>query len=303
MMKRYYPTIALILIAVCGSAASSKDDGDITATRVEIAYGENDRQRLDLYPAPTLSADNPGPVVLYFHGGGFNHGDKSKVSSNLIMRMHDNGISVAAVNYRFITTDGLPAAMHDGARAVQHLRHIADEHHLDTERVAALGGSAGAGIVLWIALHDDLADPDAEDPVTRQSSRILCAYVKNAQISYDPRFWQDIGLGRVLEHRTLNELYRYPDDAGDDPVLTALYNEASPITHLTEDDPPVRLDYSFAVELNDDTSMSALIHHPLHGVAFEKACETLGVKCVLTYPGGPQETETGYDYLIRMIGE
>ncbi len=268
---------------------------------VEIAYGEHERQRLDLYPCPLSDTDDPTALVLYFHGGGFNHGDKAKVSLNLIKRMHDKGIGVAAVNYRFVTTDALPAAMLDGARAIQYLRHYAAAYQLDPDRFAVMGSSAGAGIALWIGLHDDLADPQAEDPIARQSSRVSCLYVKNAQVSYDPRYWRELGLTRVLERRTFHELYRYPDDAGDDPVLLALFAEASPITHLTADDPPVRLDYGYGIGLDDQTPMSALIHHPLHGEAFLKACESLGVECVLTYKDSPQQEETGYGYLIRKL--
>ena len=278
--------------------AETADTGPIA-----LAYGEHERQTLDLYPAPTATAENPSPLVIYFHGGGFNHGDKSGVSANLIKRMRDKGIAVAAANYRFITTDGLPAAMYDGARVVQHLRHIAGAYHIDPDKVAVLGTSAGAGISLWIALHDDLADAEAEDPVARQSTRVVCAYVKNAQVSYDPRFWREIGLDRVFETRTLRELYRFPDEAGDTPELVALYEAASPINYLTEDDPPIRLDYSYSTELSDTTSPSALIHHPNHGLAFQKACLAAGVPCVLTYVEGPQERETGYGYLIRMLGK
>lgn len=280
---------------ICGAETAA------ATVPVEIAYGEHERQMLDLYPAPGATANSPSPLVIYFHGGGFNHGDKSGISANLIKRMHDKGIAVAATNYRFITTDGLPAAMHDGARAVQQLRQVADEYHLDRDKVAVLGASAGAGISLWIALHDDLADADNDDPVARQSTRVSCAYVKNAQVSYDPRFWREIGLERILEKRTFRELYRFPDDAGDTPELVALYEAASPINYLTADDPPIRLDYGYSTELSDATPMSALIHHPNHGFAFQKACEVAGVPCVLIYPGGPQEAETGYGYLIRML--
>ena len=300
-MSRYactFVSVLVVMFAWLASAVSAQEP-------VEIVYGEHPRQVLDLYPAPpeTSASGALRPVVVYFHGGGFRHGDKGKVSENLIKRMHDNGIGVAAVNYRFITTDGLPAAMLDGARAVQHLRYISSDYELDPDRIAVLGSSAGAGISLWIALHGDLADADSGDPVAWESSRVTCAYVKNAQVSYDPRFWKQIGLGQVLKNRTLHELYRYPDDAGEDPRLLSLFDLASPITHLSEDDPPVRLDYSFPIDLDETTSVSALIHHPLHGQAFLRACEPLGVSCVLTFVGGPKIDETGYGYLIRMLQE
>lgn len=302
-MTRHTLITVIGMAAFCLASHMCRAEADTSAKPIEIAYGEHERQRLDLYPAPNADADNLSPLVIYFHGGGFNHGDKSGVSANLIKRMHGKGIAVAAANYRFITTDGLPAAMYDGAHAVQHLRHVAGEYHIDPDKLAVLGTSAGAGISLWIALHDDLADAEADDPVARESSRVVCAYVKNAQVSYDPRFWRKIGLDRIFASRTFRELYRSPDDAGDSPELIALYEASSPINYLTADDPPIRLDYGYGTELGDATPGSALIHHPNHGLAFQKACEAVGVPCVLTYPDGPQERETGYGYLIRVLQE
>ena len=79
----------------------------------------------------------------------------------------DAGISVAAIRYRFVDGKDIifPAPQHDGARAVQFLRSKAKEWNIDSDRVACYGGSAGAGISMWIGFHEDLADPTSDDPV------------------------------------------------------------------------------------------------------------------------------------------
>ena len=83
--------------------------------------------------------------------------------------MHDAGISVASINYRL--TDGgknpYPIPMHDSARAVQFLRYHADQYNLDKSRFAATGVSAGGCMLMWLGFHEDLADPDNQDPVLR----------------------------------------------------------------------------------------------------------------------------------------
>ena len=106
----------------------------------------------------------------------------------------DAGISVAAINYRFIpqameqkVEPPVKACLHDAARALQTIRSKAKEWNLDPKRVGATGGSAGACTSLWLALHDDLADPQASDPIARQSSRLTCAAVNGAQTSLDPK--------------------------------------------------------------------------------------------------------------------
>ena len=99
-------------------------------------------------------------------------------------RIWTPGISVAAINYRFIlqamehkVEPPVKGCLHDAARALQTLRSKAKEWNLDPKRVGATGGSAGACTSLWLALHDDLADPKSSDPIARQSSRLTCAAV------------------------------------------------------------------------------------------------------------------------------
>ncbi len=59
------------------------------------------------------------------------------------------------------------------------------EHRQNAHRCN--GGSAGACTSLWLAFHDDLADPKSDDPVARESTRLTCAAVTGAQTSLDPK--------------------------------------------------------------------------------------------------------------------
>src|SRR4051794_18473810 len=150
----------------------------------DVKYGPHERNVLDLWKA---KADRPTPLVVFIHGGGFRAGDKSGVPLPLLRRCLDAGISVASINYRFSQHAPFPAPMLDGARVVQFLRSKAGEWNLDPTKVAASGGSAGAGMSLWLGFHDDLADTSSDDPVARQSTRLTCMGVLGAQSSYDPR--------------------------------------------------------------------------------------------------------------------
>jgi hypothetical protein len=69
---------------------------------------------------------------------------------------------------------------------VQFLRMKAKEWNLDPKRFALSGNSAGAGISLWLAFHDDMADPTDKDPIARESTRLWCAAVESPLI--DTRF-------------------------------------------------------------------------------------------------------------------
>ena len=77
--------------------------------------------------------------------------------------------------------------LHDAARALQFVRSKAAEWNLDKTRIGAAGGSAGACSSLWLAFHDDLADPKSDDPIARESTRLWCAAVTGAQTTLDPQ--------------------------------------------------------------------------------------------------------------------
>ena len=187
----------------------------------------------------------PTPLVVFFHGGGFIGGDKSSVPAWLVEKCLAEGISVASANYRLSTQSPFPAPMLDGARAIQFLRLKAKELGIDPARIAACGNSAGAGISLWAGFHDDLADPGMP---TRSSAspRAWPAWASWArQTSYDPRFIKQTIGGRAHEHIALRPLFGIHSDAeAESPRISRLYEDASPLTYASADDPPVILFYS-----------------------------------------------------------
>ena len=244
-----------------------------------VKYGPHERNVLDLWLA---KCGNPAPVVVYFHGGGFVHGDKRTASPRLAKSCLESGISFAAANYRFVKTDPFPAPMHDGARVIQFLRYKAKEWNLAPTKIAAYGGSAGAGMSLWIAFHEDLADRRSDDPVARQSSRLTCAGSIGGQSSYDPNVIKAWIGGRAHEHPSFLPFYGMKSfDEIDKPEMQELFDEASAIKHLTPDDPPV---YQFYGEANRPLRAHARpgqgIHHPIFGLNLKAEMDELGIECV-----------------------
>src|SRR2546430_12731420 len=112
----------------------------------------------------------------------------------MIYPFRKEGSSVAAITYRFIAQameqgvePPVKACLYDAARAMQTIRSKAKEWNVDRQRFGSTGGSAGACTSLWLALHNDLADPKSSDPVARESTRLTCAAVNGAQTSLDPK--------------------------------------------------------------------------------------------------------------------
>jgi len=274
-----------------------KQQATLTPTHSDVPYGDHERHKLDLWIA---DSKEPKPLVVCIHGGGFRAGDKSSYRKNrsLIQPLLDAGISVASINYR-LTEGGkypFPAAMHDGGRALQFLRFHSKKYNLDKTRIAATGGSAGACMSMWLAFHEDLADPESNDPIARESTRLAAIAPNAGQSTLDIRTFEEwFGVKGIQEHPALRPLFGIP--AGSDEIkiteaLSALMVEASPITHLTKDDPPAFLSYSSGdVPVSKDSSHNLWVHHPRLGIKLKEAMDRLGIECHVSYRGGPKITK------------
>jgi ubiquinone/menaquinone biosynthesis C-methylase UbiE len=252
-------------------------------TYSNISYGPYPRNVLDFWQA---TAKQPTPLLVSIHGGGFVGGNKS-VPPQLLKECLNAGISVAAISYRYSTQAIAPASFQDGARAVQFLRSKAKEWNIDPKRIAATGGSAGAGISLWLGFHGDMADPNSPDPVLRQSTRLACMAVFDGQTSYDPRFIRQLFPGKdIYKIRPLEQLFGVDLSKLDDLPAEKykLFEEVSALPHLTKDDPPVLLSYSRPID-TEITNQSIGIHHALFGKVLKEKMDALGIPCEL-YAGG-----------------
>jgi hypothetical protein len=246
-------------------------------TQQDVKYGPHQRNVLDFWQA---RSDVPTPVLVSIHGGGFLAGDKS-VQPRLLQDCLEAGISVAAITYRFSNQAIAPAPFQDGARAIQFIRSMAREWNLDPKRISATGGSAGAGISLWLGFHDDMADPKSDDPIRRQSTRLTCMVVFDGQTSYDPRFIRKLFPGKdVYKIMPLQRLFDVDLNKLDDLPAEKykLFEEVSALPHLTRDDPPVLLIYSRPLEA-EVTNQNIGIHHALFGKVLKEKMDELKIPC------------------------
>ncbi len=272
-------------------------------THADVKYGPHRRNVMDVWLA---ESEKPTPVLISIHGGGFRAGNKS-VSGSMLRQCLDSGISVVAITYRFSAEAIAPAQFHDAARAVQFVRHKAKEWNLDPTRIASSGGSAGAGLSLWLGFHDDLADPDNEDPVLRESTRLTCMMVSGGQTSYDPRFIRKLFPEHpVYNHSALAELFDVDLDKLDDlpEEKYRLFEEVSPITHLTKDDPPALLLYGSSVD-TEVTNVNVGIHHARFGKVLKERMDELGIRCVVMAGGsrlGGGDRVNSMEFMLQQFG-
>lgn len=251
----------------------------------DFKYGEHPRNVLDLWRPP---GDGPFPLVLYIHGGGFMAGDKKSLNARALQDCLKQGWAVAALNYRFTDAAPAPAQYLDCARALQTLRHRAAGWKLDKTLVASTGGSAGAGTSMWLAFHDDLADPRSEDPVRRESTRLAVIAVHNGQCSYSPLFAEKIGMPRpnFERHKFFMPFYDLKPGEFDTPQAYERYEKMAAVTYLTKDDPPALLTYNYVnEEVTATSNLDLVVHHPKLGFALKERMDALGVECVVATKG------------------
>jgi acetyl esterase/lipase len=272
----------------------------------DLSYGPDSHNVLDLWLAKSSA---PAPLVVFIHGGGFTGGDKSAASPANIRLCLEKGVSYAAINYRFRTQVPIQTVLRDCARAVQFLRVNAKKYNLDKTRVASMGGSAGAGTSLWLAFHDNLADPKNPDPVLRESSRLTAAAATATQATYDIVQWAGI-LGDAVNRFSRES--DWPKFYGLDTIGQVRGPEGKKIRAdvdmlglITKDDPPV-----FLISSSDRDKLASLgdiNHTSLHARAVKKRCDEVGVEAVLRVTGDAEfagdAKEGPIEFLLQHLGK
>ena len=265
-----------------------------------VKYGEDERNVFDIWLA---ESETPTPLAVYIHGGGFKSGSKEKLKTEKLNALLEAGISVAAINYRFVTTDPLPTAHHDARRAIQFIRSKAGEWNIDTDRVAAFGGSAGAQICMWLAYSDDMADTTSNDPVERESTRLLCVATVGGQTSAERDFYIDNILPLMGENVPVEVLVKSFNGENDPEEIrmkmwgadtleevNKTTKQCSALRLISPDDPPIFMSYGMAPDAKKPSGdknrvRGWLIHHVIFGTKLKEKADELGVEADLSYPG------------------
>ena len=278
-----FTALAILPLSADEAAKKPTPPPPPTPTHADLPYDSHPETILDFWKA---EGESPRPLLVYIHGGGW-RGGKKDLQARQVDAFLEQGISVASIHYRLTPANPLPAPVHDAARAIQFLRSKAAEWNLDKDRLALTGGSAGACTSMWLATHDDLADPDSEDPVLRESTRVLGVAASGGQTSIDPKVIQEWLGPNVLTHAMIWSA------VGETTMAEALanydshvetYREFSPINHVSEGDPPLFLNYGGDMTLPSKNAGHG-IHHPYYGVKMKEACDAAGVTCHLNIPG------------------
>lgn len=262
-------------------------------THADLKYGDHPKAVMDVWLA---DSDQPAPIIVAIHGGGFRGGDKSKYHGCAELKQClEHGVSFASINYRFRHQDprGVRACLHDSKRAIQFIRHHAKEWNIDKRRVAAYGGSAGAGTTLWLACHDEMADPDNPDPVLRESTRLVAGGLNGTQATYDILQWKEfIPLKQQVtsefeksRESSLLDFYgiKSLDELNSETGKT-IRRECDMLAWMSADDPPLWMKNGQRGGPADLADQGHVNHHPAHVVRLKERADEAGMTVIAIAP-------------------
>jgi acetyl esterase/lipase len=192
-----------------------------TTTEKNLAFGDHERQKLDLY---LPKSDSPTPLVIWIHGGGWEGG--SKDGGNPLLPLVGKGYAVASTNYRLSKHAVFPAQIHDVKAAVRFLRAGAKKYNLDPDHFGAAGASAGGHLVALLGTSAGAKDLEGDGPNREVSSAV--------QAVCD--IFGPTDLLKLSPPGKTNAVTRLlGGDTGDKKDLAA---QANPITYVDAKDPP-----------------------------------------------------------------
>ncbi len=198
---------------------------------VEYAKANDQSLLLDIYqPEKTL---RPLPVIVWVHGGAWVSGSKEPCQ---IVSFSGKGYAIVSMNYRLTGVAQFPAQINDCKAVIRWVRANADKYGFDPDRIGAAGGSAGGHLVALLGTSGDVKELEGDvGGNLKYSSRVravcnFCGptdftradYVRDAEQN-EPEILEK-ALVRLLggpwqEHREAA-------------------NMASPVYHISKDDPP-----------------------------------------------------------------
>lgn len=114
------------------------------------------RHKLDIYlPA---SVKRNVPLVIWVHGGAWRLNDKFAdvgYMKNTVKSFIDEGYAFASIDYRYSTDAIFPAQIQDCNQAVSWLYANAERYHIDKNKIALVGFSAGGHLASLLALSNN----------------------------------------------------------------------------------------------------------------------------------------------------
>jgi acetyl esterase/lipase len=189
-----------------------------------IVYGTGGGQdlALDLYTPDYLN--EPVPGIIFIHGGGWRTGKRQDYKF-YTTRFAQHGYVVATVSYRLKEAGYFPNCVEDVKCAVRWMRANAEKLHVDPNRIAVIGGSAGGHLSMMVGYSADVAEFEGRGGNEGVSSAVQAVIDIYGPVDFTMPANRDHGLLTGFMQGTYEQV---PEK----------FVKASPITYLDPQDPP-----------------------------------------------------------------
>jgi acetyl esterase/lipase len=169
---------AAVLSVACFCTAGQLQPLPLWTADAPGALGRDEKDVPTLTPYLPDPSAATGAAMVICPGGGYG-GLAPHEGHDYALWLNQNGVASFVLKYRLGSAGYRhPRMLEDAARAVRLVRSRASEWKVDTQRVGIMGSSAGGHLASTLLTHFDRGNPEAEDPVDRESSRpdlgILC---------------------------------------------------------------------------------------------------------------------------------
>lgn len=211
--------------------------------------------QLDIYKPKNI--DKAAPLLVFIHGGGWKGGQRSDYLVYLVA-FAKKGYITATVSYRLLKDGPYPACVEDISDAVRWFYNNGGKYDYDPDRIALIGGSAGAHLALLAAYGWKNPNVNSDSTDVPENSHRIKAVVD----IYGPT---DLTTEYSRNHPLVTSFIARSFEQAPD-----LYKEASPIHYLDKNDPPTMILHGTSDDLVP-ISQSDLLKARL---------DSLGVPCV-----------------------
>jgi len=229
MIRFVFFLLSLGLLFESAPAMAQQTTGSLPASspRMRVykdlpyVFHGHERQKLDLY-VPVKSGE-PMPLIVWIHGGGWAGGNKEYCP---VLSWAGKGCVISSIDYRLSQDAKFPAQIEDCKAAVRWLRIHSEEYNIDPDRVVAWGDSAGGHLASLLGTEDDEGEWDQSAPEVSSRVQAVIDWYGRADLT---RVSTDLALADTPSARLLG---------GCGKEIAELAREASPILHVSDDDPP-----------------------------------------------------------------
>ncbi|MEZ6123552.1 MAG: alpha/beta fold hydrolase [Planctomycetaceae bacterium] len=171
------------------------------------------------------------PAIVCIHGGGWANGNRSSHAA-IAQGLAARGFVAATISYRLSGEAPFPAAIHDCKAAVRFLRAHAEQYGIDSDRIGAIGLSAGGHLTALLATSAGVKELEGDGGHSEFSSAIQAAVPMGAQTDLLSERTRDIS---STEDR--GKIWRQFLE-GSQTDRRETYQLASPLFHFDQTDPP-----------------------------------------------------------------